>query len=92
MTDFITGGMGIVYGIIVVVISFVGVWFHGKSKGTTQAETKATIDNAKKEVADTKAAAQQEVKVVKAASDAKKETSALGDDDLRERMRTKYTK
>ena len=78
-------------GFIVFVMGIIGVYFKGKSTGTTEEKTKNAIQNAQQQVETTKTVAAHETKVVEEVNHAKQETSDLSDADLRKRMRENYT-
>lgn len=84
------GGWQWIVGIGVAVVAFAGVYFGGKKIGTTQTQAKADVAAAEKDAAQTKAAAEQQVKTTTEAANVQETVNRLPDDDVDRQLREKW--
>lgn len=74
-------------GLVALALSY----FGGKKVGKVQTQAKADVKKAESKTEEVKAAAKHETEVVNNANKAKSDTANLNDNELRERMRDKWT-
>lgn len=91
ITGLLSGGWTWIAGIVAAVVALFGVYLGGKKIGTVQTQAKADVEKAEVKAETVKATSEHESKVINNANEAKTETANLTDDELRQRMRDKYT-
>lgn len=91
MTNLIASGWQYIFGIAGIIVAVLAAWFTGKSKGTTEAKSKADVETANQAVKQSQAATDKQASIIKVAKDADQTNQSLSDDAARDRMRrSKY--
>lgn len=91
MTELLSSGWQLIFGIGGIIVAVLAAWFSGKSKGTTEAKAKADVETANQTVKQSQAANDKQSSIIKVAKDADQTNQSLSDDAARERMRkSKY--
>lgn len=91
ITALLSSGWGWIAGLAALVAALFASYFGGKKIGTVKTQAKADVEKAEVKAEATKAAAEHESKVVNNADQAKADTANRTDDELRDRMREKWT-
>lgn len=91
MTELLSSGWQLIFGIVGIIVAVFAAWFSGKSKGTAEAKAKADVETANQTVKQSQAATDKQTSIIKVAKDADQTNQSLSDDAARDRMRkSKY--
>lgn len=91
MTEILSSGWQLIFGIGGVIVAVFAAWFTGQSKGATEAKAKKDVESANQTAKQSQAASDKQASIIRVAKDADQNNQSLSDDASRNRMRkSKY--
>lgn len=91
MSSILSVGWEWIGGLLAIVVAVFAAWFGGKSKGTTEAQAKADVKEARQETQQAQNITDKQAETIKAVKNVEQDNQSLSDDAARDRMRqSKY--
>lgn len=91
MSSILSVGWEWMGGLLAIVLAVFAAWFGGKSKGTTETQAKADVEEARQETQQAQNITDKQAETIKAVKNVEQDNQSLSDGAARDRMRqSKY--